>query len=368
MKKIFFLFLFLFPLWGFGGLYATVTVTPLGVDYSTKKVTFKVEWQNATVPYNNRVWVWVDFCPVTGTTPAVSFSTATVSNPTITGGSGTITGTTTRGFFIEYPNATNPGATITATLSNASGKFNWCAYGSDYPPNATVKAAGGYTLRGTKPFTINGSPVDANDFGAGTCITSITDPTGRPDGFAGTPTISSPNSPSRCNAGEVTLSVTAGGGTTTAMTYTWTIGGTSYTSNANSYTTGSLPTSAVYTVKVEDANNCETDTVSGYISIEYPGSEGQPINASCGCVPGTAQCNGTCNEICNNLEGCCIWCKKNGFNAAQYPTSACGPCACFHKPTCYSYCYRIVNGAWTASGHYNCGSANPGDWCGPYGL
>ncbi|MDR0694322.1 MAG: hypothetical protein LBF81_03365, partial [Prevotellaceae bacterium] len=230
---------------------AAVKITPLATNYSTKEVTFKVEWQNASVPYNNRVWVWIDFCPVSGTTPAISFSAATISSPKKNGGNGTIPSSTARGFFIEYANATNAGTTVTATLSNASGKFNWCAYGSDYPPNATVKAAGGYTLRGTKPFTINGSQVNANDFGAGTCITSITDLTGRPDGFAPpAPTISNPTSPSRCNSGAVTLSVTAGGGTTTAMTYTWTIGGTTYPNQTNSYTTASLSASAAYTVKV----------------------------------------------------------------------------------------------------------------------
>ncbi|MDR3134372.1 MAG: hypothetical protein LBU42_10220, partial [Prevotellaceae bacterium] len=89
MKKIFF-FLLLFPLWGFGGLSATVTVTPIRTDYSKREVTFKVEWTNTpAAPVNNRVWVWVDFCTVTGTTPANSFSTATVS-ATITGGNGAI--------------------------------------------------------------------------------------------------------------------------------------------------------------------------------------------------------------------------------------------------------------------------------------
>ncbi|MDR0582237.1 MAG: hypothetical protein LBG31_04650 [Prevotellaceae bacterium] len=291
MKKNFFLFAMLASITA----NAAIKITPLATDYSANKVTFKVEWQNATIPYNNRVWVWVDFCPVTGTTPAASFGIATVSSPTKTGGNGTVTGATARGFFIEYANATNAGTTITATLSNASGKFNWCAYGSDYPPNATVLAAGGYTLRGTKPFTINGSQVEANTFGAGTCITSITDPTGRPDGFASPVlTVSSPASPSRCNAGAVTLSVTAGGGTTTAMTYTWTIGGTSYTSNTNSYTTGSLSASAAYSVKVKNVNNCESNTTNGSITVNFPGTNGQAAHATCGCATGTTNCSGTC--------------------------------------------------------------------------
>ncbi|MDR3134211.1 MAG: hypothetical protein LBU42_09395 [Prevotellaceae bacterium] len=133
---------------------ATVTVTPLSTDYSTNKVTFKVEWTNTpSAPYNNRVWVWIDFCPVTGTTSANSFSTATISNPAKTGGNGTVTNATERGFFIEYA-AANAGTTVTATLSNASGKFNWCAYGSDYPPNVTLEK-GTYTFKGTTDFIVS---------------------------------------------------------------------------------------------------------------------------------------------------------------------------------------------------------------------
>jgi uncharacterized protein (TIGR02145 family) len=133
---------------------ATVTVTPLGTDYATKKVTFKVVWTNSpTAPYNNRVWIWIDFCPVSGVTPQ-SFSTATISKPAKTAGNGTITGETTRGFFIEYA-AINAGTTVTATLSNApAGKFNWCAYGSDMPPNVTLDK-GTYTFKGTTNFIVN---------------------------------------------------------------------------------------------------------------------------------------------------------------------------------------------------------------------
>jgi hypothetical protein len=154
MKKNFFLFAMLAGI----TTSATVKITPLSANYSTQEVTFKVEWQNASVPYNNRVWVWIDFCPVIGTIPATSFSTATVSNPAKTGGNGTIIGGTSRGFFIEYANATNAGTTVTATLSNAPvGKFNWCAYGSDFLPNVTA-SGGTYTFRGTPPFTLK----DAN--------------------------------------------------------------------------------------------------------------------------------------------------------------------------------------------------------------
>jgi uncharacterized protein (TIGR02145 family) len=151
MKQFFFFF---FAMLASITASATVTVTPISTDYATQKITFKVAWNSA--PYNNRVWVWVDFCPVTGTVPATSFSTATVSNPTITGGNGSTATPTARGFFIVYSSATNAGTTVTATLNNApAGKFNWCAYGSDAPPRMLYLNSGTLTLGGTPPFVIS---------------------------------------------------------------------------------------------------------------------------------------------------------------------------------------------------------------------
>ena len=146
--------LFLFAMLASVAASATVTITPISTDYAAKKVTFKVAWTNSpTAPYNNRVWVWVDLCPVSGVTPQ-SFSTATITSPAITAGNGTITGATARGFFIEY-GATNAGTTVTAILSNApAGQFNWCVYGSDYPPNVTLDK-GTYTFKGTTNFIVS---------------------------------------------------------------------------------------------------------------------------------------------------------------------------------------------------------------------
>jgi hypothetical protein len=178
MKKI--LFLLLFPLWGAGGLFAAVTVTPLSVDYSNKKVTFRVSWTGT--PYNNRAWVWVDLCPVTGTSPG-TFAQAIISNPSATAGSIETVSGNTRGFYVT----TNP-STVTATLSNATGQFNWCAYGSDYPPNAIDNSSGGYALRGSPPFIITTSSgtteVTATTFSGGT-ITALTDATGCPGALCG---------------------------------------------------------------------------------------------------------------------------------------------------------------------------------------
>jgi hypothetical protein len=167
----------IFPFWGLGGLYATVTITPLSVDYPNKKVTFRVAWTGT--PANDQVWVWVDLCPVTGTSPG-TFAKAVISEPT---GSGVVAGTLNgRGFYVNVP-----GATVTATLSNADGKFNWCAYGSDFPPNA-IETSGTYTLKGSPPVIITTAygtaEVSARTYTGGT-ITALTDATGCPGVLCG---------------------------------------------------------------------------------------------------------------------------------------------------------------------------------------
>ncbi|MDR3132620.1 MAG: hypothetical protein LBU42_01175 [Prevotellaceae bacterium] len=169
------LLLLLFLLSGTGGLSAAVTVTPLSVDYSTKKVTFKVSWTGTAA--SNRVWIWVDFCPVSGNSPG-TFAKAVISGATATAGSIDAASLNGRGFYVTA----NP-STVTATLSNAAGQFNWCAYGSDFPPNAIDNSGGGYDLKGTPPFiittTADTETVNANTYSGG-AITAITDATGCP--------------------------------------------------------------------------------------------------------------------------------------------------------------------------------------------
>ncbi|MDR3134101.1 MAG: hypothetical protein LBU42_08820 [Prevotellaceae bacterium] len=177
MKKI--SFSLFFPLWGIGGLFAQATVTPISVDYDRHEVKFRVAW-NAATAANNRVWVWVDFCSVAGATPG-TFAPATISPVSIAGGS--YDGENGRGFYIYG----NP-STVTAALSGATGTFNWCAYGSNFPPNAVDNTSGGYDLRGTPPFIITTSAgtteVNAYTYSGGT-ITALTDATGCPGALCG---------------------------------------------------------------------------------------------------------------------------------------------------------------------------------------
>jgi uncharacterized protein (TIGR02145 family) len=179
MKKI----LFLFALLASITASATVTVTPLSVDYNTKTVKFSVSWDGAAV--NDRVWVWIDLSPITGTSPG-TFEKAVITGATATDGSidaGTLNG---RGFYV-----TNNPSTVTATLNNATDKFNWCVYGSDAPPNVTA-ANGTYTLYGTPPFILTAAGGAATQTVAATTIATsavtitpvtLTDETGCPGVF-----------------------------------------------------------------------------------------------------------------------------------------------------------------------------------------
>jgi hypothetical protein len=116
---------------------------------------------------------------VSGTSPG-TFEKAVISNPSATAGSiddATLNG---RGFYVT----TNP-STVTATLDNATGKFNWCAYGSDFPPNARDNSSGGYNLKGSPPFIINGTIEWTANTYSGNEITALTDATGCPGVWCG---------------------------------------------------------------------------------------------------------------------------------------------------------------------------------------
>jgi hypothetical protein len=116
---------------------------------------------------------------VTGTSPG-TFAKAVISSPSATAGSiddATLNG---RGFYVT----TNP-STVTAVLDNATGKFNWCVYGSDFPPNAKDNSSGGYDLKGSPPFVINNTiEWNASTYSGGV-ITALTDATGCPGVWCG---------------------------------------------------------------------------------------------------------------------------------------------------------------------------------------
>ncbi|MDR3134363.1 MAG: hypothetical protein LBU42_10175, partial [Prevotellaceae bacterium] len=207
MKKIF--FSLLFPLWGLGGLSAQVSVSNMATDYPASKVSFTVTW--TAQPHNDQIWVIVDYIKVqdastAGNTWKRALVTAVARNSG-TGSAATVTGQ--RGFWL-HTSGSSGSANVTATLSLDSGvqQYNWCAYALNYPPEAKIKAEGGYDLYGTPPFTVNGTTLLAGNttFGPGTCITSLTDATDNPSAdLPATLTVSTSNPATRCDAGAVTL-------------------------------------------------------------------------------------------------------------------------------------------------------------------
>ncbi|MDR1405993.1 MAG: hypothetical protein LBI89_02160 [Prevotellaceae bacterium] len=247
---------------GTGNLSAQrVTVTPLGTDYQNHTVTLRVVCTGTTVPAN-RVWVWIDYCPVAGVTSGTygpASITAVRTGSALNG----------RGFFV-----TGSPATITATLYNPPAKFNWCAYGSGYAPQALLQANGSYLLKGAPPFKVNGVRLAAGATvaGPGTCIASsasFTDLTGHPEGIVSAlPVVGTTSPAARCGAGAVTLTATAGGGTTTSMTYTWKVGAAAATTTAGSYPVANAAVgSTAYSVSVRNAAGCTSTVATGAITV-----------------------------------------------------------------------------------------------------
>jgi hypothetical protein len=116
---------------------------------------------------------------VTGTSPG-TFAQAVISSHSAAAGSIATVDGNTRSFYVTA----NP-STVTAVLSNATGKFNWCVYGSDYPPNAKDNASGGYDLKGSPPFIINNTIEWNATTYSGSEITALTDATGYPGVWCG---------------------------------------------------------------------------------------------------------------------------------------------------------------------------------------
>ena len=183
MKKIFFLFAMLTSV----AASAQVTnVEPTGANYTNKTVSFRVWWNAGSrdATHLSKVWVWVDYITVNSnnTTSGNAWTRALVSGtPTTTAGTVALETENDKGFWLTGNASTNYSATVTVKLDVTASKFNWCVYGSDYPPNAYITGGdytnGTYTLKGTRPFLINGAiTVDVDTYSGGN-ITSITDAT-----------------------------------------------------------------------------------------------------------------------------------------------------------------------------------------------
>jgi hypothetical protein len=184
MKKFFFLFTMLVSITTSA---QTLSIKIATINYSTKIATCNLSWTARNATHLSDVWVFVDYIEISGNTTTGSWKPATITGATVTqkttgnATASTVSGNT-RGVWIKsVTSGTNFTGQITLQLSGVSAKFNACAYATDYPPNAKITAGiyskGTYTLKGTKPFLINGSiSVNANTYSSGN-ITTITDAT-----------------------------------------------------------------------------------------------------------------------------------------------------------------------------------------------
>ncbi len=179
MKKIYYLLLLM--LCAHAGYAANcIATTRVSVNYKTQQVTFKLTWTGCNgTTHLNKVWCFVDFQTVDAAGNKGAWKRATVSGAaTVT--NGTYAAGNTTGFYVTGSNGQS--ATVTVKLGNASGKFNWCAFATDYPPNA-IMTNGSYILKGTPPFTLNGTATVSQKKYNGNRITTITDATNNPGGF-----------------------------------------------------------------------------------------------------------------------------------------------------------------------------------------
>jgi hypothetical protein len=233
-----------------------VEVRNISADYAAASptVTFEVYWNTAPTPPRHRdtVWVFVDYQPIAANGSLGAWTPATPTNPSVTGGAivgGSLNG---RGFYLDGDGTGAFSSTVTVPLAGLSSgdRFNWCAYVTDYPPNATI-GAGAYDLHGTSPFVVNGASLGAGVRTYTGCITALTDLTGCPGIIPEQPAITSftASTNTLCLGDSVTLTVAATG----ATEYSYD-GGLTWTPSPD---TSVAPTATTtYTLSVNTASGC----------------------------------------------------------------------------------------------------------------
>jgi hypothetical protein len=183
MKKLFFFFAMLISV---ATSAQTLNIKITTIDYSTKIATCDLSWTGRNDTHRSDVWVFVDYIEISGSTTTGSWKPTAITGATVTENTtGNATASTvsgnTRGVWVKsVSSGANFTGQVALQLSSVSEKFNACAYASDYPPNAASYNASVYTLKGTKPFIINGVTVDAKTYSG--VINSMTDATGCPGG------------------------------------------------------------------------------------------------------------------------------------------------------------------------------------------
>jgi hypothetical protein len=261
-----------------------------------------VGWTSQTATnHRNKVWVFIDFQPVTSPTQIGAWQPATITGA-VQKTAGTVSEQSNRGFFLEGT-ATGFSSTVTVQLSNISAaKFNWCAYATDYPPNATITTAG-YQLKGSPPFSItynNGSVTITEDktFSLG-CINTLTDATGCPGLVEALSAPTGSTDGSRCNAGTVNIIATPPSGCTIDW-YTTALGNTKV-ANGTGVTTLTTPSIYATTIYYAESRHLVTGCVSSSrrsVTATVTNSSDRDVAPnSCGCASGLTSCNGKCRNL-----------------------------------------------------------------------
>jgi hypothetical protein len=303
-----------------------VSVSNLATDYAAKKISFTVTWTAA--PYNNQIWVITDYIKVENATTVGGWSRATVTAVTKTAGTGSATTATGNLGFWLNTSGSSGSANVTATVSLASGvdKFNWCAFALNHPPQAVIKATGGYDLKGTPPFTVNDVPLaaTATTYGAGTCITSLSDATNNPTSVLPDPpaiTLTSANSSQTVTAGSAIAQIKYTTTNATGATPSNLPTGVSGAWSSNVYTVSGTPTSSGtynYTVTTTNSNGCANASASGTIAV-----------LPTGCKPSTFELTGvgfansatyTRNGITLSAPVTVTTCQKTTYNSGSSVT------------------------------------------------
>jgi hypothetical protein len=273
MKKLFFFFAMLVGITA--SAQTGITVMPINADYPNQTVRFSVSWLNSsrTGTHNSKVWVFIDYRTVMNNVPSGSWTRALISGtPTATTGTSSLETGNDKGFWLQGTSGSSGtyNATVTVKLSGVPAKFNWCAYVTDYPPNATINN-GTYTLKGSSPFTINTSITESGKTYSGVCITTLTDATGCPGIINHSFSVGAINSTSSTvQTGTTPAAITSntdansGGG----FTYRWVRTGTpsnTYTDNSagHSFSASEVSSAGTWTYyrEVRD-NTCNTTTWS----------------------------------------------------------------------------------------------------------
>ncbi|MDR0729409.1 MAG: hypothetical protein LBF19_04715, partial [Prevotellaceae bacterium] len=278
---------------------SVVRITQLGADYAAAPptVSFRVYWDSApdNITHLDSVWLFVDYQPIAANGSLGAWTPATLSAPAATAPGTVIAGSLNgRGFYLRGATPTFS-STVTVTLDglSAGDRFNWCAYASDYPPNAT-EGAGYYELHGTPPFLINGAITEPTRHYTG-CITSLTDRTGCPGLVPVSPAITdfTASTDSLCVGESVTLEITADH----ASLYSFD-GGNAWIAGTGAVTTHDIPAAdATYIPFVKNAAGCTATAPAETVTVS-------PLpNATFNSPPSTACAGSTVNLTVGDGSG-----------------------------------------------------------------